>query len=119
MNRVLAAVCPVPCRLLLFATASRRVALASYCISEGKWEAALQLLELMPSEGVAPDLVTYNIALDACVKVCRRYDTQGMQCCLRCRVMVTDAFRGLSTHSCRVFLFFPRPWLRRLAVPHV
>lgn len=93
MNRVLAAVCPVPCRLLLFTTAwSRRVALhfallcvafvalASYCISEGKWEAALQLLELMPSEGVAPDLVTYNIALDACVKVCRRYDTHGMQC---------------------------------------
>lgn len=37
--------------------------------SGGKWEAALQLLELMPSEGVTPDLMTYNIALDACVKV--------------------------------------------------
>lgn len=37
--------------------------------SGGKWEAALQLLELMPSEGVRPDLMTYNIALDACVKV--------------------------------------------------
>lgn len=37
--------------------------------SGGKWETALQLLELMPSEGVTPDLMTYNIALDACVKV--------------------------------------------------
>lgn len=37
--------------------------------SEGKWEAALQLLELMPSEGVTPDITTFNTALDACVKV--------------------------------------------------
>lgn len=37
--------------------------------SGGKWEVALQLLELMPSEGVTPDLRTYNTALDACVKV--------------------------------------------------
>lgn len=52
-----------------FASFTSLCSAPSRCTSEGKWEAALQLLELMPSEEVTPDLVTHNIALDACVKV--------------------------------------------------
>lgn len=37
--------------------------------SSGMWKPALQLLEIMPSEGVRPDLTTYNAALDVCAKV--------------------------------------------------
>lgn len=37
--------------------------------SGGKWEVALQLLELMPTENLKADLTTYNSCLNAFVKV--------------------------------------------------
>lgn len=54
-----------------------------YPYSAGKWEEAFELLDLMPSEGVKPDLTTCNIALDACVKVSRKYNHVFCRVCPR------------------------------------
>lgn len=48
--------------------------------SAGKWEEAFELLDVMPSEGVKPDLTTCNIALDACVKVVQKYNYVFLLC---------------------------------------
>lgn len=40
----------------------------TYCSQRGNWRKALELFAGMEAEGVQPDLVTYNVALDACAK---------------------------------------------------
>ena len=58
--------------------------LISACDRAGRWQYALELLEEMRKDRVAPNTVTYNSLLSACAQGASALPVEGFQACTAC-----------------------------------